>query len=137
NLPDRDGLTPFDRALAARDFPLARRLAALGGLPAGGSWNTPLWNALRLRDREAIGFLLSLGASPDTRAANGLLPAEHAIDADEGATLHLLLSYGAETTGLFERTRRPGRSHLGSLILAHGSTPANPPPPSIDTPLAA
>ncbi len=135
NLPDRDGMTLLDAALAERNFDLVRRLGSLGAKPAGGRWEVPLWQALQRRDRETLGHLLALGAPPDARDASGRRPAEYAIDADDGDALHLLLAYGADTTGLFERTRRPGRRHLGSLPLAHGAIPAAPPPPSLDTPL--
>lgn len=137
NLPDRDGFTPVDRAFATRDFPLLRKLTELGGLPAGGSWAGVLWKALQSGDREGARCLLSLGASPDLPSDHGTRPTEHAIASDDAATLHLLLSYGADSKGLFGMADQPGRRHLGTLLLAHGAMPANPPPPSIDTPLAA
>lgn len=137
SLPDRDGLTPVDRAFAARNFPLLRKLQELGGQPAGGSWAGVLWKALRSGDRESVHCLLSLGVSPNLPSENGSHPAEHAIASDDAGTLHLLLSYGATPKGLFEMTGQTGKRHLGTLLLAHGAVPANPPPPSIDTPLAS
>ena len=131
NLPDRHGLTPLARALAQRDRELARELLSLGSVPAAGGLDAELARAYRDWDRELCRLLLGLGANPSPSRERCLI--RHAAAAYRTGELHLFLGYAPVPDGLLHESCVRGRTHVVSLLLAHGADPNPSRAPFLDT----
>ena len=135
NLEDREGLTPFERAVGKRDFALAEELLKLGTVPRGGGLAMALTRAYQRRDWDECAMLLRLGADPSPPSSNCLIR-QAAMD-DETGALHLFLGYREVPEGLLFEYCRRGKGHIAGLLLAHGANPNPSRAPFLDTPFSA
>ena len=135
NLEDREGLTPFERALIERDYALAKELLALGTVPRGGGLPVLLERAYARGDREEVSILLQLGADPSPESGPCLI--RRAALADDTGAMHLFLGYHEVPEGLLIEFCRRGRSHIAGLLLAHGANPNPSRAPFMETPFSA
>lgn len=135
NLEDREGLTPFERAVVLRDFNLASELLKLGTVPRGGGLATALERAYTRRDRPECEMLLKLGADPSPLGSTCLIR-QAAMDDDTGA-LHLFLGYREVPEGMLFEFSQSGKSHVATLLLAHGANPNPSRAPHLGTPFSS
>ena len=135
NLEDREGLTPFERALIERDLVLAKELLELGTVPRGGGLPVALERAYSRGDREECEMLLRLGADPSPSPDRCLI--RRTAEADDTGALHLFLGYHEVPEGLLYDYCRRGKGHIASLLLAHGANPNPSRAPFLDTPFGS
>ena len=135
NLEDREGLTPFERAVLQRDIDLARELLKLGTLPRGGGLAMALNRAYTRGDRAECEMLLCLGADPSPPGGTCLIR-QAAMDDDPGS-LHLFLGYRKVPEGMLFDFTQLGKSHIATLLLAHGANPNPSRAPFLATPFSS
>ena len=135
NLEDREGLTPFERAVIGRDPGLASELLKLGTVPRGGGLAMALNRAYRRGDREECEMLLQLGADPSPSKSTCLI--RRAAAEDNTAAMHLFLAYHEVPDGLLYDFSGGGKAHIAGLLLAHGANPNPTRAPFLDTPFSA
>ncbi|BCX47957.1 ankyrin repeat-containing protein [Haloferula helveola] len=135
NLPDAEGLTPLERAIREEDFSFAAELGRLGAVPAGGSLEVALADAYDRRDADRARWLLRFGARPSPDGGRCLV--RQAVEDDEIGFLHLFLGYTGVPDGLLYENCRSGRTHIVSLLLAHGANPNPCRAPFLETPFTA
>lgn len=130
NRPDREGMAPLERAFREGDDALVEELTSLGARPAVGDLDVRLADAYRTRDRDFCRLLLRFGARPDAALIRRV-----AAD-DETGFLHLFLGYAPVPDGLLARYCLRGRTHVASLLIAHGARINPSAAPFLDTPFS-
>ncbi|MFC7339122.1 ankyrin repeat domain-containing protein [Haloferula chungangensis] len=93
-----------------------------------------LKDAYARRDRSECERLLRLGADPSPSASDCLI--RQAAKDDEIGALHLFLAYREVPEGMLYEFSGVGKTHIASLLLAHGANPNPSRAPFLNTPFS-
>ncbi|GAA5482146.1 ankyrin repeat domain-containing protein [Haloferula sargassicola] len=115
NRADRDGVTPLVRAYRAGQTELFELLRRCGARPVPGDGSRKLAEAYHARDFDLCGMLVRFGIRPSDSLMH------QAAEDGQANYLHLFLCYREAPPRLLRACCTRGRTHLASLLIAHGA----------------